>query len=319
MLDQYRESYNDSAFTRLESVPGIFTEYHYELPHKFSLLGGLRLDYHNLYGVLVNPRLHLKIHLKPLTLFRLSAGRGLRVANVIAENQSVMASSRRVSVQPGLRPEVAWNYGITFTHKHLLFKRSATWNLDFFRTDFINQVVADLDQHVQQISFYNLEGKSFSNAFQAEFSWEVKKRVEVRAAYKWQDAKTNYHGELMARPFVSSHRVLLNMAYATKFEKWKFDLTPKWFGRSRIPVTMNHTTHEEMKSWSDPYFLLNAQLTRAFKRWDLYVGVENITNFMQHHQILSKDEPFGPFFDASLIWGPVMGRVLYTGLRLSIK
>ena len=54
------------------------------------------------------------------TTIRLSAGRGQRTANIFAENNSVFVSSRAVIIIPstangayGLKPEVAWNKGIS--------------------------------------------------------------------------------------------------------------------------------------------------------------------------------------------------------------
>ena len=118
---------------------------------------------------------------------------------------------------------------------------------------------------------------------------------------------------------VAKHRVLLNAAYATRFDKWKYDATFKWFGQQSLPSTaeLQHGLHTN--SISPNYYTVNAQITRAFKKWEIYVGVENVFNEMQHHQIVDAQNPFGNNFDASSIWGPIMGRVLYTGMRFNIK
>jgi hypothetical protein len=68
--------------------------------------------------------------------------------------------------------------------------------------------------------------------------------------------------------------------------------------------------------------LMNAQVSKTVgKKYpiDLYIGGENLGNYFQHDAIISASQPFGPYFDASLIWGPVNGRLLYTGLRFKIK
>jgi len=323
MLDQYQEVYNDSAFSRVESVPGAFAEYHYENLNKISVLTGLRVDYHNLFGALVNPRLHVKYNFTKSSVFRISAGRGMRVANVFIENAAVMASGRKVIVQDRFTPEIAWNYGVSFTHKFKIANKNATFITDFFYTDFENQVVVDLDKSAVELHFYNLNGKSYSQTFQAEFIYEPVKRFEIRTAYKWQDVKTTYHGNLMERPLVSRNRVLLNLAYATRFEKWKFDVTAKWFDKSRIATTHTagaaHTSMNAHSNYSPDYEVYNAQITRKFKKFELYVGVENILDYMQHHQIVNPQDPFAAHFDASQIWGPVMGRIGYIGFRMSIK
>lgn len=319
MLDNYNERYKDSAFKRTESVPGVFAEYNYERLNKFSFLLGLRSDFHNLYGVFVNPRAHVKINLTPASALRFSGGRGMRVANIFIENPGIMASSRTVIVEEQFRPEVAWNYGVSLTHKFSLIQRNAVLVIDFYRTDFENQIVADLDRNAQEIRFYNLKGMSYSNSFQAELNYEPVKRFEVRLAYKFQDVKTTYHGMLLEKPLIARNRVLVNLAYATKFDKWKFDFTTKWFDRNRIPNTSGNPDGLRFDAYSKPYVTLNAQVTRAFKKFEVYLGAENLLNYVQPNQIIDGGNPFGPYFDASLIWGPVMGRVMYAGFRMSIK
>jgi outer membrane receptor for ferrienterochelin and colicins len=319
LLDHFDEVYNDSGFKRTESVPGLFAEYNYEIINKFSLLLGARTDFHNLYGTFFNPRAHIKLNLSSASVLRFSAGRGMRVANVFVEQPFIMASNRRVIVAETFSPEVAWNYGVSLTHKFKIDQKNAVLVIDFYRTDFENQIVTDLDQHTQEVVLYNLKGQSYSNSFQAEFNYEPIKHLEVRLAYKWQDVRTTYHGELLQKPLIAKNRILFNIGYATHFEKWKFDATVKWFGQNRIPNTSTNPVELQMDPYSKPYYVVNTQVTRNFKRFGIYAGVENIFNFIQQKQIIDGTNPFGNYFDASLIWGPVMGRVMYVGFKMAIK
>lgn len=322
--DNYNERYfdtrfSDSAFKRTEIIPGAFLEYNYDVLGKASILAGIRTDYHNMFGVLVNPRLHIKYNVFKRTVLRLSGGRGMRVANVFIENAAALASSRQVRVLETLNPEVAWNYGVSLTHNFKIGKGNASFVTDYYRTDFQNQVVADLDASPQQLLFYNLKGHSYSNSFQSEFIYEPAKHLEFRVAYKYQDVKTTYGNQLLTRPLVSRDRILLNAAYATRFDKWKYDATLKWFGQQRLPNTQSNPEPLRMISYSKPYYTFNAQITRAFKKWETYVGVENLFDYVQTNQIIDRENPFGNNFDASMIWGPVMGRVIYGGIRVTIK
>ncbi|HOZ83503.1 MAG TPA: TonB-dependent receptor, partial [Bacteroidia bacterium] len=63
----------------------------------------------------------------------------------------------------------------------------------------------------------------------------------------------------------------------------------------------------------------NSQATWRTKHADFYLGCENITDYRQKHAIIAADEPFGQNFDASMIWGPLMGRTFYVGFRYTIK
>ncbi len=319
LFDKFDETYNDSNFKRTEVVPGVFGEVNYDIPGKVNILAGVRGDYHNLYGFMINPRLHIKYNIFKHTVFRVSGGRGMRVANPFIENAASMASSRRVMVMEKLNPEVAWNYGTSITHSFKTGKGNTTVLVDFYRTDFENQVIADLYTDHAQLRLYNLKGKSYSNSFQTEVIYEPIKKLELRAAYKYQDVKATYNDVLLTKPLVAKHRILFNAAYATKFDKWKYDATLKWFGVQQLPSTADQPHGLHTSSTSPNYYTVNAQVTRAFKKWEMYVGIENAFNYMQHHQIIDAVNPFGNHFDASAIWGPIMGRVFYTGMRWSIK
>ncbi len=316
LLDNYRESYRDSAFARTESVPGVFGEYTYTVPEKFTAVVGLRTDFHNLFGTIVTPRVHLKYDFSASTHLRASVGSGFRVANPIAENNAVLVSSRQLVVNERIMPERAWNYGLSLTHDFRLLGKDGSLGLDFYRTDFTNQLVTDLDANPNQIRFYNLRGQSFANSAQIEANYQPVKRLEVKMAYKIYDVRTTIDGQLRARPFVSRNRALLNIGYATPFDKWKFDFTTHWIGTKRIPGTQAEVGRETN---SPAYVAFNAQVTKTFRKWDWYVGGENLGNFRQMNPIVDAGNPFGPNFDASLVWGPVVGRMIYTGVRYRIK
>jgi outer membrane receptor protein involved in Fe transport len=74
-----------------------------------------------------------------------------------------------------------------------------------------------------------------------------------------------------------------------------------------------------MPDMSPSYGLVNAQITRSFSDgFDLYAGAENIFNSTQTNPILDWEHPSSQYFDASLVWGPISGRMIYAGLRLKI-
>ncbi|MBR0322541.1 MAG: hypothetical protein IIX08_09155, partial [Bacteroidales bacterium] len=66
------------------------------------------------------------------------------------------------------------------------------------------------------------------------------------------------------------------------------------------------------------YPMLFAQVTRRFKGVDVYVGAENLTNFTQPSPIISANNPSAPQFDASAIWGPLMGFKCHAGFRFTL-
>jgi outer membrane receptor for ferrienterochelin and colicins len=324
--DKYNENFKTVNYKRTEMVSGAFIEYTYTPNTKFSAVVGLRTDYNNLFGVFVTPRLNIRYEPIQGTTIRASAGRGQRTANIFAENTSVFVSARQVNIFTpntldayGLKPEVAWNKGITFDQKFKLFHNAAMLSLDYFRNDFTNQVVVDVED-ARQVKFYNLQDKSFSNSLQAELSFEPIKKLDVRVAYRYFDVKTTYGGQLLDRPFISKNRAFLNLDYT--INGWKFDYTITYNGKKRIPNTTANPTQYQLEKYSPSFVLMNAQISKTIGNknpMDIYIGAENLTNYFQQNVIIANSQPFSQYFDASLVWGPVTNRMFYAGWRLKIK
>lgn len=320
IYDDYIQKYIDSSYDRTEVVPGMFVEYSGHLTPKFSMVAGLRGDFHNLAGFQLTPRLHLKYNPFENTAIRVSGGKGFRMANIFTESSMLFASSREIIISPDLAAEIAWNYGGSVQQKFKLFKREAIFIVDFFRTDFVNQVLYDFDTP-GQLKIYNLRGRSYANSFQSDLSVEPLERFFVRMAYKFYDVKALYNGVIKQRPLTAQHRAFINLAYALPYDKWMFDFTAKWIGPTRMPRHTLSSVGPEIvapESWTQGYFIFNAHINRKFRRFDVYAGVENIANFMQQNPIIGVDNPFGSDFDASLVYAPTDGRTIYAGFRIKI-
>jgi len=317
--DEYIEYFNDTLLNREESVPGSFFQYTYSDAEKVTLLAGIRFDYHNIFGSFFTPRLHLKYDIDKNTILRASAGKGYRTPNVFADNSFLLASSRVLVLPEKIQMEEAINYGINVTRYFNIAAKQLTLNLEFYRTDFINQLIADRDQDITKVIFYNLNGKSYSNSFQIELNYELFERFDIVAAYRYSDVKTTINEELVRKPLVNRYKGLLNLSYATNFNKWQFDFTTQFNGDSRLPSTINNPEEYQRDSESPEYIIINFQITKFYKIWSVYIGCENLTNFTQDDPIIAANDPFGNNFDASMVWGPIVGRKLYIGLRFALK
>jgi outer membrane receptor for ferrienterochelin and colicins len=317
--DQYRETFEDTMIKRKEYVPGVFAEYTYNNSHNLTVVAGARTDFHNLYGTVFTPRLHVKYDVTPNNIFRISGGSGFRVANPIAENSGALVSSRKFIFREKLQPEKAWNTGGSFTHYFSFENHPGTFIADYYYTTFRNQVVADMYSVPNTVIFSNLAGRSYSNSFQVELQYELIKGLDLKTAYKLFDVRSTYNGILEARPMNPQNRFFVNAGYATAFDKWRFDATMQWFGERSLPTIELHPGHPVTNRTADPFSVFNSQVTRSFKHWDIYAGGENLLNFKQKDPIMSADAPFSPNFDASMVWGPVVGRVIYAGLRYKLR
>ncbi len=330
LIDRFDERFERSPYTRTERVPGVFFEYTYAPVDQVTVVTGIRADYHNAFGTMISPRLHVRYSPSEDWVLRGVAGRGYRTANIFAENATVFASSRLMSIETangfgyGLDQEVAWNVGANLTHYFLVDYREATVSLSLYRTMFETQTVADLDTYPREVRFVSITNGSYANSAQLELSMEPFDHLETRIAYRYLDVRQRLGGVWLQRALNAQHRALLTVSYATEREseeevQMTYDLTVQWFGPKRIPSTQSNPEGLRARSSSPSFATLNLQVTRSlFAGLDLYIGGENLFDFRQDNPILDVANPTSSFFDAALIWGPLGGRMVYAGLRWGV-
>ena len=304
---------------RMELVPGIFAEYTYT-GRRLTGVFGSRYDYHSIFGEQFSPRVHLKYLLSEMTDLRFTAGKGWRVPNFIIDNISLLASSKQWMAPSETKPEISWNIGGSLVHEMKIFERKASISLDFYHTRFENQLIVDRDDAINAIVFSNLKNSSFSNSFQTEFSFSLIKNLEIRLAYKFLDVQAKYGNEMRQQVMIPRQRGFVNIAYITRNKRWEYDFTCSVFSPSRLPIQRDFSNDtlliSDMKS--PTYAMINAQITHIYKKFDFYLGGENLTNSTQKNPIIDAANPFGSKFDATNIYMPITGINIYVGIRYAI-
>ena len=304
---------------RMELVPGIFAEYTYT-GRRLTGVFGSRYDYHSIFREQFSPRVHLKYLLSEMTDLRFTAGKGWRVPNFIIDNISLLASSKQWIAPSETKPEISWNIGGSLVHEMKIFERKATISLDFYHTRFENQLIVDRDDAINAIVFSNLKNSSFSNSFQTEFSFSPIKNLDIRLAYKFLDVEAKYGNEMRQQVMIPRQRGFVNIAYITRNKRWEYDFTCSVFSPSRLPIQRDMTNDtlliSDMKS--PIYAMINAQITHIYKKFDFYLGGENLTNSTQKNPIIDAANPFGSKFDATNIYMPITGINIYVGIRYAI-
>ncbi len=329
LFDKYSELVINDEFNRTERGVGAFFEYAYDNNDNFSLTAGLRLDTHNLLGTFVTPRIHIRYSPWVKGVFRASLGRGVRSANIFAENQQLFASSRTINVQNdggeiyGLNPEVAWNYGFSFLQGYKLFNRKGSASLEYYHTMFKNKVVVDWEDP-SAISFYNLNGESKAQSFQVEVNQNLMPHFNVRLAYRLNNVVTDYSSGRLVKPLLARDRFFTSISYETPFKangaKWKFDTTYNWLGKQRLPGSQEELLNRGLTQYAQSFSTLNAQITKVFsEKFEVYVGAENITDVRQSSPVLGSNNPFGENFDTTIVYAPIFGSNYYTGLRFKLN
>ncbi|MGB0304450.1 MAG: TonB-dependent receptor [Flavobacteriaceae bacterium] len=328
-----------SRYNRTERGVGLFAEYAYDDLDKLGLTLGLRVDQHNLLGLFVTPRLHVKYQLWPKTTLRGSVGRGKRIPNIFAEQLGVFSSGRTIVIDQsvdsqgeisealngnfyGLNPEIAWNFGLSLQHKLNIGTRELVLGFDYYRTDFVDQVVVDWEQ-VGLVRYYNRRGSSWTQSYQLDASYSPWGLVDMRFAYKYYDLSTAFKSGNKQPILTPSHRVFGNLAYEFEGHRpqhpWKMDLTINWLGEQRLPELASEAALFG-RDTTPSITTMNAQITKEWgKAFDWYFGIENLSDVRQDRPIINGDRPFDTDFDGSMVYGPIFGRMWYTGIRYRLE
>ena len=331
--------------------PGVFAEYTYQIEETFSLVAGIRGDYamvgNNYYvkdaknKFLITPRAHIKWSITPRTTLRASAGLGSRRQNLVTDNIWMMTTSREIlnldNLHDDMEQALTVGGSISQTFK-LAGDDMATISFDYFRTQFFNTMVFDqetanntmiFDQKIEDntIAIYNSHERSFTDNYQVDFNWTPFRGFDLFATFRYTNAKITLErdGEkvLVERPLTSRYKGLINIQYAVG--RWVFDATAQLNGPVRLPELEGDLVKAvESPNLSPVYPMFFAQVSYKMSNLTLYAGCENIANYMQGHNghgqapILGGEAPYSPGFNSSAVWGPLMGRKFYIGLRLNI-
>lgn len=307
-------------YKKTENIPGVFAENTFNwLDNKLVWITGLRLDHHNQFGYYLTPRTLLKYDIHDGSTIRASVGTGWRTINLFSENNNLLASSRNIIFSEQLKPERAVNYGLNFTQKFDSKNVEGYATVDFYRTQFQNQIFPDYDTDPTKAIIANFTGTSISNGFQAEVYAKFFSRFEVKSAYNYLDVYRMVNGQKLVLPFNPKDKVLSTLSYKPLTDRWHVDINIHWYGQQRLPNTKNNPAEYQRPDQSKPYTLFNAQFTKNWKKIEAYVGVENIFNFRQNQPIISWQNPFSPYFDTSSVWGPTRGREIYVGVRFHLS
>ncbi len=315
----------DYDWDRNEEEVGAYAEYTYAVRDRFSVVAGLRGDYNAFYDrFFLAPRGHVKWNITPSTTLRASAGLGYRSTNVLTDNIGMLATGRAIVV-PELgdldRLEQALTVGGSLTQTFgLVEPGDATLSFDYFRTQFFHAVVVDQEYDPETIRVYGSSGPSWTDTYQIDFSWSPVERLDLFATFRYTDSEMTIRRSdgrpvQVERPLVSRYKTLLNIQYATKFRRWVFDATAQLNGPARIPTQTGDLADSRH---SPRYPMFYAQVSRKVGRFDIYVGCENIADYRQEDPILNWENPYDYRFNSMNVWGPLMGRKFYAGLRFNL-
>ncbi|MCD8287299.1 MAG: TonB-dependent receptor plug domain-containing protein [Porphyromonadaceae bacterium] len=330
---------------------GVFGEYTFTAGEKFTAIAGVCADWYNTvnegeHKVKLSPRVTLKYAPDEHIVLRFNGGRGLRYASPLTDNIGILSTGKLYMGDYMTHVlEDAWTFGGNLTYYfHLGASDNAYFSFDYFSTRFRQQLVVDYEylyagstveagSNATGIAFYLTDGRrSFTDNYQFDFNCEPFKRFTLTATFRYTNAKIQLLGNeyVSERPLTSRYKGVLNLQYATNLNKWIFDFTASVNGPSRVYSFMKDDVDVNgdllyPRGMTPVYPLLYAQVTKRFKGVDIYIGGENLTNYRQKYVILGNSTGADGHvngndmsFDASAVWGPLMGIKIYAGIRYTL-
>lgn len=309
-----------AAYSEHEAVAGAYAQYTYNLDERLVAMAGLRYDWSDLYGSMLTPRMHLRYNPTADLSLHASAGRGYRSPHPLAEYSYLLASSRRMEISGHLRREAAWNFGVGGSWTLRPLQKKTTISAEYYHTTFSSQLMANLDRDPHAVYIYSSQGRSYSHSLQLELSVDLLSDLNLTAAWRLTDVKAAYYGDgLQQKPLTPRNKGLFTLGWSPNMGLWQFDLSCAINGSGRMPRP--YTQADGSLSWPERYKAfaqLNAQITRNFRHWAIYLGGENLTAYRQKNPVIGASDPWGPDFDATMVYGPLQGAMIYVGFRYNI-
>jgi outer membrane receptor for ferrienterochelin and colicins len=333
----------------LEVDLGLSTEWTYAPSDRFTAVLGARYDWNSIASHQVSPRIHLRWEPVEKHTLRLAAGRGFRNALPLVEEWGRLATNRNLRSQPSslyhilggsyLNMEEAYNTGLSYAWNFKLNYMPGSLQLDAHSTVFGQTVVQDYWTPGQRYLYTQFTSSvepirpMTTNTPGASVTYQLNKRTEMRLAYRFQDLRVVYRDEsgivaqdvALSAPFVPKHRLMAHLSREFK-GGWTVDATLQRYGEQPIPGT-DPIAYPSVET-APAFNLLNGQIRKAWAGGDIYLGVENGLNVRQANAIDGAVNPqtgeallpsaayFQTYFDATRIWGPIFGRMVYLGTNL---
>lgn len=308
----------DTSWKRIELIAGSFAELTWMPSPLFSAVVGGRLDWHSYWGWQAIPRLHLRWQYAEHGALRLSGGRAWRVPDPMAEALPFLMSMRlwRLSFPGWPAVEHAWSYGFFWHHSYPLSGGILRVSVDGVRAHLTRPLLWDIERP-WEVRVFSSEKPALYQTLYTEIQYELPDQLRFSLGYKLQEVWWHLRDQWVFRPMLPRHRIAGWLTWLTLSRRWQADAILSWYGSQRLPSTLEKDEPYRLPLRAPAYAILTLQVTHRIDQWEIQLAGENLNGFRQAQPVLAADQPFSPQFDASLVWGPIMGRMASLTVRYS--
>ena len=273
------------------------------------------------------PRLHLKYNRGPWAL-RTQASRSYRIATLGAEYMGYMANRRGFNFTNLETPEglelpieksATLGAGLTWTQD--VFFKELQWYADVYLNTFDSKVIFDFDASADSAIVSLVQStvnRPYTLSYQIGAQYELIHRTLIKASYRYQEARQRDLSGVSTGTGLED--VILNVPHL-------FYLGASYSGRKGTGIEINATYNssqrlpdEGYEDRSPAFTMLGIQISKEGRKFgQVYIGLQNALNVRQMNPVIGGSDPFNGRFDASIVWGPIMGRQLYAGWRFDLR
>lgn len=296
---------------------------------KLSLLIGLRLDKHNMIKApIFSPRVNVRYAPLEWLTFRAGYAKGFRAPQAFDEDLHITAVGGEVSIiriSPDLKPERSHSVNLSVDFAKQWHNSAVDVLFEGFFTT-LNNVFVLNEEGTDEAGNKMLIRQNGSGAYVGGLNVEVKyipiRDLEIQAGFTYQQSRYREPEqwsemvEPQTKMFRSPNTYGFLMIYYSPVKRLDLSLTGTYTGKMLLQhfAGFVDTDREEV---SKPFFDLNFKIAYGIKLKDnmileLSLGMKNIFNSYQ------KDFDKGELRDAGYIYGPVLPRSLFAGIKFSM-
>ena len=323
-------------------LPGVFLQDEITFNTKHKLLLGIRVDYNNIHGKILTPRVAYKLKLNENNIVRVNAGTGFRVVNLFTEEHAALTGAREVEIKNELQPERSYNVNINYLKK-FYSENGNIFNIELssWFTYFNNKIIGDYDTDPNKIIFDNLNGHAISKGVTVNIDGSLLNGLKINAGATFMNVTNTNNNITQQQMLTEKFSGTWAISYKILQANLAIDYTGNLYGPMRLPLlSILDPRQPNSPTWS----IQNIQFTYSgFKKIEIYFGVKNLLNFTPNQNnpfliarshdpfdknvvfgtdgkaVATAENPYALTFDPSYIYAPNQGIRGFLGLRYSLK
>ncbi len=314
---------NRSVGTHEYHIPALYVQDIFSPTGNWDLMGGVRLDHHNVHGAILSPRMAATYYGLDHFIWRLSIGKGFRTFNLFSENHSAISSAVFTLLPTNtLDEEISWSFTLNGQYSKQLsenFSLAAEATVYHTRIDdyilFDSQKGHTNDGH-QKIEYRNLNGTMLTEGVEGVLTVGLPGSFTVEAGANLFNFRTDGSVADGFIYFTPDYTALGSVKWDSKRAGIHLGVDMNYVGPQLLREIRFGEDLILPERTSPSYTIINAQVEKAAGPFTFSLACQNIGDFFQ-----AKEEPIfyskDWFYQTTSVWGPMKGRTFYAGVRFN--